>query len=258
MSEVLILLKRDLKNSMNKRFYIMLVFLLLFQVWFILGSDSAGQVRSTGVMHYMAVVFSFNFFGSIVALALNHDGISVERETKILDLILTSGVSKKKVYISKILTSLLISGIFALLYLLVLLMVYFVMSGDIGMSMLTLRYVFPLMAFLFVFGLMGLLFSVIFRSSRTSLITSIIIGGLLMPRLFVMIVDSLSSIGGFSEKTVEILYMISPALMMNALNGYSEMVDVLRALLLMMIYLAVTILSGVNIFARQDELNYGE
>ena len=79
-----------------------------------------------------------------------------------------------------------------------------------------------------------------------------------MPRLFVMIVDSLSSIAGFSEKTVEILYMISPALMMNALNGYSGMVDVLWALLLMMIYLAVTILSGANIFTRQDELNYGE
>ena len=258
MRDVLILLKRDLKNSFNKRFFIMLVFLLLFQLWFILGSDSVSQVRTTGVMQYMSVVFSLNFFGSIVALAMNHDGISIERESKFLDLILTSGVSKKEVYLSKVLAGILISGIFALLYIFVLMLVYLVMSGDIGMSLLTLRYVLPLMAFLSIFGLMGLMFSVIFRSSKTSLITSLIIGGLLMPRLFVMIVDGLSSLFGFSKKTVEILYMISPGLIMNALNGYSEMIYVLWGLLLLVIYLAVNTLSGVYVFVRQDELNYGE
>jgi len=256
--DVLVLLRRDLKNSINKRLFIMLLFLLLFQFWFVLGSDSVGQVKETGVMHYMAVVFSFNFFGSIVALTLNHDGLSIERESKFLDLILTSGISKNKVYFSKILTSIITSAIFAVLYIAILMLVYLVMSGDISMSLLTLRYVLPLTAFLSIFSLMGLMFSVTFRSSRTSLITSIIIGGILMPRLFVMIIDSLSGILGFGEMTTEILYMLSPALIMNALNGYSETIYVLWGLLLLCVYLAVVILSGMHVFIRQDELNYGE
>jgi ABC-type transport system involved in multi-copper enzyme maturation permease subunit len=145
--DILVLLKRDVKNSFNLRFFTMLVFMLLFQFWFILGSASVKQVRTTGIMQYMAVVFSFNFFGSITALALNYDGISGERESKVLDLILTSGISKKKVYGSKVLESFLISGIFALLYVVVLMLIYLVMSGDIGLSLLTLKYVLPLSAF---------------------------------------------------------------------------------------------------------------
>lgn len=258
MRDIYVLLKRDLKNSFNKRLFIMLVSMLLFQFWFIIGSDSVDQIKTTGIMHYMAVVFSFNFFGSIVALTLNHDGISIERESKFLDLILTSGISKKKVYISKILTSFLVSGIFALIYLLVLVLIYLVMSDDIGMSLLTLKYVFPLTAFLSIFSLLGLMLSVVFRSSRTSLIASIMLGGLLMPRLFTMIVDSLSNLFGFSEKVTQILYMISPGLIMNALNGYSELAYFLWALLLLGIYLTVNIISGVYVFIRQDELNYGE
>lgn len=258
MSDILVLLKRDINKSVNKRLFIMLVFVLLFQIWFMIGSVSVDQVRTTGIMNYMAVVFSFNFFGSIVALALNYDGISNERESKFLDLIITSGISKKKVYMSKILTSFLISGMFALLYLLLLMLIYLVMSGDIGMSLLTLKYVFPLTAFLSIFSLLGLMLSVVFRSSRTSLIASIIIGGLLLPRLFIMIADSLGNLFGFSEKVTQILYMISPALIMNALNGYSERVYVLWALLLLVIYLAANTLLGVYIFIRQDELNYGE
>lgn len=258
MRDVIVLLKRDLKNSINKRLFIMLVFLLLFQIWFILGSNSVGQVKTTGVMHYMAVVFSFNFFGSIAALALNYDGISIERESKFLDLILTSGVTKKKVYLIKSLTSFIISCIFALSYVLILTLVYLTMSGNVGMSLMTLRYVLPLTAFLSVYSLMGLMFSVIFRSSRASLIISIIIGGVLMPSLFGMIIDSLKSILGFGEKTAEILYMLSPALIMNALNGYSEWTYVMLGLLLLGIYLAAVIFSGLFVFVKQDELNYGE
>ncbi|MEX1378309.1 MAG: ABC transporter permease subunit [Eubacteriales bacterium] len=258
MRDIFILLQRDLKGSVKMRQLIMLVFLLLFQFWFILGSDSVGQVRSTGTMHFMAVVFSFNFFGSIVALAFNYDGISSERESKFLDLILTSDITKKKLYISKILTSLIISFIFALLYVFILMLVYWTMSGDIGLGLMTLRYILPLTAFLLIFSLMGLMLSVVFRSSKTSLITAMIIGGMMMPRLFIMIMDSIGGIFGFADKTMEILYMLSPALIMNALNGYSEMHYVYWALILLAAYLIIVIASGMYSFIRQDELNYGE
>jgi len=206
----------------------------------------------------MAVVFSFNFFGTIAASTLNFDGLSVERESKLLDLILTSGISKKKVYISKTLSGLVVSGIFSLIYILALMLIYLVILRDISVSLLTLRYIFPLMAFISIFSLMGLMFSVIFRSSKTSLVVSLIIGGLLMPRLFIMIVDALSGLFGFGETVSQILYLISPALIMDALSGYSETSGFLWGLFFFAMYLITNILLGSYVFDRQDELNYGE
>lgn len=258
MNDVLVLLKRDVKNSFNKRLFILLAFTVLFQCWFILGSDSVGQVRDSGMMHYMAVVFSFNFFGSIIALALNYDGISGERESKFMDLILTSGITKKKLYFSKVLTSFIISCIFALLYVSILALVYLAMSGKVGMGLMTFKYFLPLTAFLLVFSLMGLMLSIILRSSKAALITSIIIGGLFMPRLFVMIVDSLSALLGLSDKAAEVLYLISPAFIMNSLTGYSETSYVMWGLLFLTIYFLTLISLGIQVFVKQDELNYGE
>ncbi len=258
MNKLLVLLKRDLKNSFNKKFFILLSFMVLFQLWFVFGSNSIGQVKETGEMPYMAVVFSFNFFGSIVALALNFNGISNEREAKFLDLMLTSDISKNKVYFSKIITSFLISSVFASMYTFAFMLVYLIMSGDIGISLMTLRYIFPITAFLSIFSLMGLMLSVIFRSSKASLVISIIIGGLLMPRLFMVIVDGLNSLFGLSQQVVEIIYMISPALIMNALNGYSQITYFLWGLLLLVIYHVAIILIGIKAFVKQDELNYGE
>ncbi len=258
MNDVLVLLKRDLRNSFNRRIFIFLFLLLFLQIWFVLTSDSIGQVKKTGEMFFMAAVFSFNFFGSIAALTLNFNGMSIERESKFLDLILTSGVSKKRVYLSKIITNVLFSGIFALSYVLVLTLFYLVMTGNIGISLLTLRYILPITAFLSLFGLMGLMFSVLFRSSKVSLITSIFIGILLMPNLFVSIVDGLNNLIGFNDKAVQVLYMISPVLAMNALNGYSEKTYVFWALAVLVIYLSAVIISGMIIFTKQDELNYGE
>lgn len=67
--------------------------------------------------------------------------------------ILTSDVSKEKVCLSKILTSLAISCIFGLFYVLVLTLIYLVLSGDAGMSLMALRYALPITAFPFIFAL---------------------------------------------------------------------------------------------------------
>jgi len=252
------LLKRDIKNSFGKKVFILLFFLVLFQFWFVFTSGSVDQVRETGEMFYMAVVFSFNFFGSIVALALHYNGISGEREAKFLDLILTSGISKRKAYLSKVIACLTVSGIFAVFYSFAMTLIYWALSRDIGLSLMTFRYTLPIMAFLSVFGLMGLMLSVILRSSRASLVACMIIGGLLMPRLFVMMVDGLGNLLGFSQQVADIVYMISPALIMNALNGYAETSRLLWGLLLLLIYFTTILWTGIKVFVKQDELNYGE
>jgi hypothetical protein len=255
---LIILLKRDFRNSFNKRFFILLIFMLLLQAWFILGSGSVEQVLKTGQMNFMAMVFSFNLFGSIIALAFNYDSISVERESKVLDLVLTSGISKKKVFLSKAVNSFLISGIFALLYTIVIFLVYLVASKDTAMSLLTFRYAFPVMAFMSIYCLMGLMLSIIFRSSRESLVVSVILGGLFIPRLFLLVVEGIGKVLSLGERTTELLGMISPALIMNALSGYAEKLEIFLGVILLMVYLTVMIVIGIVIFTRQDELNYGE
>ena len=227
-------------------------------MWFIFTSDIVQQVEKTGEMGYMAVVFAFNFFGSIAALAMNYDGMSQDRESKFLDLILTSGVSKKMVFISKVFNSLFVSGVFALLYTSVLTIVHTILSGHIGTGILVWRYALPITLFLSIFSLMGLMLSVIFRSSKTSLITSVIIGALMMPQLFVLMMDGLSKALKFGGRTTEVLYMISPAITMNALNGYSETYLAVWATVIVAIYLAGIIIIGGKVFIFQDELNYGE
>jgi hypothetical protein len=52
--------------------------------------------------------------------------------------------------------------------------------------------------------------------------------------------------------------MLSPALILNALNGYSDTKTVLWGLLLFAIYVIGSMITGIRIFQRQDELNYGE
>lgn len=258
MKSVMVLLKRDLKNSINKRVILLLGFMVLLQTWFIFGSGSVEEIKQSGQMHFMAIVFSFNLFGSIIALALSYDSISIERESKVMDLILTSNISKKKVLLSKAINSLIISGIFAVLYVLAILLIYLFASKDLSISLLTLRYVLPITAFLFIYNLMGLMLSIIFRSSRASFIVSVILGGLLIPRLFLLVVEGLAKPIGLGEKAIEMLSMISPALIMNALSGYAEQSQIILAVLLFIVYALTMTLLSMLVFSKQDELNYGE
>ena len=258
MKSVLILLKRDLKNSINKRVILLLGFMVLLQAWFIIGSGSVKEIKQTGLMNFMAIVFSFNLFGSIIALALSYDSISTERESKVMDLILTSNISKKKVLLSKILNSFVISGIFAVLYVLAILLIYLFISKDFSISLLTLRYIFPIIAFMFIYNMMGLMFSIIFRSSKASLVVSVILGGLFIPRLFLLVVEGLAKSIGLGQKAVEMLGLLSPALIMNALSGYAEQSQIILAVLFFIIYTLMMISLSMLLFSKQDELNYGE
>ena len=60
------------------------------------------------------------------------------------------------------------------------------------------------------------------------------------------------------ETVSQILYFISPALIMDALDGYSEISNILWGLFFFTIYLITNIWIGYYVFDRQDELNYGE
>ena len=125
-------------------------------------------------------------------------------------------------------------------------------------SLQALRYIIPITVFLMIFNGLGLVLSVAMRSSKASLIICIIVGALMMPRLFVSIIDGINSIIGLSEAVIERIYLLSPALILNSLNGYSDKNTVLWGLLLFAIYVIGSMITGICIFQKQDELNYGE
>jgi ABC-type transport system involved in multi-copper enzyme maturation permease subunit len=258
MESVRLLLKRDFRNSISLKVFLLLIFMLLLQIWFILGSGSLKKVTQSGQMSFMAIVFSFNLFGSITALALSYDSISAERESKALDLILTSGVSKVKVVLSKCLNCFLISALFAGLYTAVIALVYFAACGDAGIVLQVFRYLLPVTAFLSIYGIMGLMLSILLRSSKQSLILSAILGGLTIPRLFVVMVDGLGSALGLGKNLIETLYMLSPALIMNALSGYEGVGRAFLGSLMLAVYVVGMLLVCIKVFIGQDELNYGE
>ncbi len=112
--------------------------------------------------------------------------------------------------------------------------------------------------FLLIFSQIGLALSVALRSTKASLIVSILLGVLMMPRLMVAILDGINGFVHLPQSVLERVYLISPALILNSLNGYSDSSTVLIGLLLFALYLFGSIVIGVSTFQRQDELNYGE
>lgn len=258
MDSVFILLKRDLKNSLSKRMLFLLLFMILLQSWFIFGSGSVSNVLASNKLSFMEIVFSFNFFGSVVALALTYDCISQERENKVLDIMLTSSISKKDVIFSKIMNCVILSMIFALIYVSAMFLEYIMLTKNLGISMLCYRYFIPIGVFLSIFSIMGLMISIIVRSSREAFVISVIIGGIFMPRIFILIADGIGSALNLSDNITSVMEMLSPALIMNALAGYDGSSKIILALCFASVYLlSMFVFSGV-FFIRQDEMNYGE
>lgn len=124
MKELLLLFRRDLKRILSKRFLFVLLFMVLFQSWFILGSGYKDKAGPNFGFSYMGFTFSFLILGSLAALSLNFDAVSKERQNKVMDLLLTSSLSKTQIAASKLLASLASSLLFSLFYNLMVVLIY--------------------------------------------------------------------------------------------------------------------------------------
>jgi ABC-type transport system involved in multi-copper enzyme maturation permease subunit len=258
MNGMLLLLKRDVRNAMGRRMFLLLAFMVLFQTWFIAGSGSVKKVLETGSMDYMAIVFSFNFFGSLTALALTFDSISRERRNKVLDMLLTSGLKKRTVILSKIWMNLAVSLAFSVLYTVLIALVYVLMSGNARVILMCMRYIPALTAFNFVYCMLGLALSVLLRSSRVSFIVSMAVGLLCMPRLLLAVLEGLADALSLGSRFVEIGGLASPALIMNALAGSADGQTVLAAIAFLAFYVVFLVTLSIAAFQKQNELNYDE
>jgi ABC-type transport system involved in multi-copper enzyme maturation permease subunit len=252
-----LLFRRDFTNSIHRRLFLLLGFMVLFQAWFIAGSGSVEKVMETGRMNYMGIVFSFNILGSLAALAITFDSVSGERRSKVMDLLLTSGVKKRMVIAGKTASNLAVSFVFSAMYAAAIALLYLALGGGMRAALSCPGYIPAITAFNFIYCMLGLALSILFRSSRTSFIVCMAAGLLCMPRLLLSMLEGLAGALGLGAEFVKTAGMASPALIMNALGSPEEGL-LWVGMGFLAFYICATILASMAVFSMQDELNYGE
>lgn len=258
MKEELLLFERDLKRILNKRFFLVLLFMVLFQSWFILGSGYKDKAGQNFEFSYMGFTFAFLILGSLAALSLNFDAISKERQNKVMDLLLTSSLSKTQVATGKLMASLASSLLFSLLYNLLVTLVYCLFGTGGAVIAVAFHNVLPVAAMIFIYSLMGLCLSVLFRSSRTSFIVSMACGLILMPRIFELFVDGICKGLKLGESASNLLLFASPAMIMSGLTGYNGTSNLFTGVGAFLFYAVVLIVLFFTVFRNQDEMSYNE
>ena len=109
-----------------------------------------------------------------------------------------------------------------------------------------------------VYAAMGMLISVLARSSKTALIWSLAIGLLLMPHFFVMIVEGIGKVFGWTTQMIENFSLIAPGVMMQALSEVSDGSRFQQATAIFCTSILLFLIIAYLTFTRQDEYNYGE
>jgi hypothetical protein len=154
--------------------------------------------------------------------------------------------------------SLISSLLFSLFYNLLVTVIYCLFGTGGAVIPVALRNVLPVAAMIFIYSLMGLFLSVLFRSSRTSFIVSMACGLILMPRIFEMFVDGICKGLKLGGTVSNYIMFASPAMIMSGLTGYNGMANFLTGIAAFLIFtIALTVLF-FTVFRNQDEMSYNE
>lgn len=258
MKHTFALLGRDLRKAMNFRTWLIWIALAGMGVFFFYTTGGKTALVETGKIEFIALFLPHMIFGSWAVLSTYFDLISSDREHNVLDCIICSGIPKGSVFISKVFTTIIVSLILSFIYMLPVTCVIIVLSGDFGHIFVLLQYVLPLWGYIMVYAAMGLLISIIARSSKASLIWSLAIGLILMPRFFVMLVEGAGKIFGWTGEMVNNVSLIAPGVMMQALSEVSDTSRFALAAIIFSISILIFLLIAYVVFTKQDELNYGE
>lgn len=254
----LTLFKRDFKKAMNLRTCLIWIALAGTGIFFFYTTGGKTKLVESNQIEYMSLFLPHMIFGSWAVLSSYFDLISSDREHNVLDCILCSGISKANVFTSKILVTTVLSFILSFVYMFPVTIVIVGISGDPSHLFVLLKYLIPLWGYIMVYATMGVLISVIARSSKAALIWSLAIGLVMMPRFFVMLIEGLGKLFGWSVEMVENISLVAPGVMMQAL---SEVSDTSKFGLAAIIFgVSILIFTGFAYFTfiKQDEYNYGE
>ena len=252
------LLLRDMKKTFSMRTVFIWACMSALCIFFFFTSDGRHQLMETGKVEYMTVMLPQIIFGSWAALSVYFDMISADREHNVLDMILCSGIAKSVVFLSKMLTMMVISLILSMIYLIPVTAVIVGLAGQTSYFTLLFQYLMPLWGYIMVYASLGLVISVAARSSKAALIWSLAGGLILMPRFFMMIVEGLGSAFHWTQGFIEAASLLSPGVLMNALSDFSDAAKHSQAAAGFSAGIILLLFLSFFVFRRQDELNYGE
>lgn len=258
MNNVFTLFKRDFRKAMNLRTWLIWIALAGMGVFFFFTSDGKNKLMENDQIEFIVLFLPHMIFGSWAVLSSYFDLISSDREHNVLDCIMCSGIPKSRIFLSKVLVTVVMSLVLSFVYMLPVTGVIIGLSGNTAHLFVLIQYLLPLWDYIMVYAAMGVLISIIARSSKAALIWSLASGLLLMPRFFVMLVEGIGKVFGWTANVVENISLIAPGVMMQAL---SEVSDTSKFSLAAVIY-GVSILAFFTFsyltFTKQDEYNYGE
>ena len=257
-SQLKYLFCRDVKNTLSLRTVFIWGCMSAICIFFFFTSSGRHDLVENGKVDFMTLMLPQIIFGAWAVLSVYFDLVSADREHNVLDCILCSGVKKNKLFLSKVLTSIIVSLVLSIIYLLPITAVIIGVSGQASYFTLSLKYLLPLWGYIMVFATFGLTISIIARSSKTSMIWSLASGLILMPRFFMIIVDGIGSIFKWTQTTKDTVSMISPGILMEALSDFSNITRLTNAALGFSACIIVFLSIAFMVFRKQDELNYGE
>jgi len=258
MNSVLTLFRRDLKKCMSLRATLIWLALAAMGVFFFFTSGGKTKLMQHNEIEFMALFLPHMIFGSWAILSVYFDIISADREHNVMDCILCAGISKTQIFLAKTMAVAAMSLVLSAIYLAPVTGVIIGLSGDVSHGFVLLQYLLPLWGYIMVFAALGLLVSVVARSSKSALIWCLAAGLLLMPRLFVMLLEGLGQFAGWPAKTVNRLSLVAPGVMMQALSDRANTASFGAAAAVFSISILVFLGLAYVVFARQDERNYGE
>jgi ABC-type transport system involved in multi-copper enzyme maturation permease subunit len=255
---ILALFKRDFKSAMNLRTFLIWFAMAVMGVFFFFTTGGKTKLIQSDQIEFIALFLPQMIFGSWAVLSSYFDMISSDREHNVLDCIMSSGISKSYIFISKLLVTMAMSLVLSFIYILPVTCVIVGLSGNFSHLFVLLQYLFPLWGYIMVYAALGVMISIIARSSKLSLILSLACGLLLMPRFFVMLIEGIGKGFGWTNELVNNISMIAPGVMMQALSEASGTSKFATAATIFSISTILFFAIAYLTFVKQDEYNYGE
>lgn len=248
---------RDIRSALSFRTFLIWIAMAGMEVFFFFTSAGRTELVNENKVEFMTLFLPQIIFGAWAVLSVYFDLVSSDREHNVLDCILCSGITKKQIFTAKTLTTAVVSLILSFIYLFPITAVIVLLS-ELSNAMLLVRYLLPLWGYIMVFAAMGVIISVLARSSKAALIWSLAVGLILMPRFFMIIVEGLGSAFHWSHGVIDGVSMIAPGVLMNALSDFENTTNLLNAIIGFSAGVLILFTISYLVFCCQDEYNYGE
>lgn len=256
--DILSLVRRDFKKAMNLRTLVIWIALAGMGVFFFYTSGGKTKLVESDQIEFLALFLPHMIFGSWAVLSSYFDLVSSDREHNVLDCIICSGIPKTRIFISKVIVAAIMSLVLSFIYMTPVTCAIIGLSGNFAHILVLIQYLLPLWGYIMVYATMGMLISILARSSKAALIWSLAIGLLLMPRFFVMIVEGIGKALGWTTQMVDNFSLIAPGVMMQALSEVSDISRLSQASVIFGISIISFLIIAYLTFVKQDEYNYGE